>query len=282
MQVSKPASSATATGDTIAFFAIACASTWLLALPTNLAWMQHRTPSPGALAGAGLSAFGPLIAALVVAGRRRQLGPVFGRWRTNPVWILVALAGAPLIHAVSTALFVAIGGQPMQWFYPPDTRALVAAMIVFPLGEEFGWRGFAHPRMVARFGAVRGSLILGAIWGVWHLAYCVSPDSGRFDLLGLIIAVTELPFYAVLLAWVFERANRSMAVAIAAHLGAHIDKFDRAPRHDLRLQIVHLFVVAGIAVVAGGSLARRAARARPASPQDGYGNPGAGAVGSTS
>ena len=78
----------------------------------------------------------------------------------------------------------------------------------------------------------------------------------------------------MLLGWLFERANRSMAVAIAAHMGAHIDKFDRAPRHDLRLQIVHLFVVAGIAVVAGGSLARRA---RPSPSQDGYGKPGAGA-----
>jgi hypothetical protein len=43
-----------------------------------------------------------------------------------------------------------------------------------------------------------------------------------------------------------------------AHAGAHLDKFDRAPRADLRLQVVHLFVVAAFAVVAGGSLARRA------------------------
>ena len=279
MQASRTASPAADKAGTIAFFAIACASTWLLALPTNLAWMHHRTPAPWAITCAGLSAFGPLLAALAVAGPRRQLRHVFGRWRANPTWILVALAGAPLIHLVSTALFAAIGGRPTQWFYPPDTPALFAALIVFPLGEEFGWRGFAHPRMAARLGVVRGSLILGALWGVWHLAYCVSPDTGRFDFLGFGIAVTELPFYAVLLAWIFERANRSMAVAIAAHLGAHLDKFDRAPRHDLRLQIVHLFVVAGIAVVAGGALARRP---RPAASHDGYGKPGPGAVGSTS
>jgi membrane protease YdiL (CAAX protease family) len=279
MPPSRTDSATSDTGGTAVFFALACASTWLLALPTNLAWMQHRMPAPLAIAGAGGSAFGPLLAALVVAGRRRQLAQVFGRWRSNPAWILLALAGAPVIHALSTALFVAIGGRPTQWFYPPDTQALVAALIVFPLGEEFGWRGFAHPRLVARFGTVRGCLILGALWGVWHLGYCVSPDDGRFDVLGFAITVTELPFYAVLLGWLFERANRSMAVAIAGHMGAHLDKFDRAPRHDLRLQIVHLFVVAGIAVVAGGSLARRA---RPGPAQDGYGKPGTGAVGSTS
>jgi membrane protease YdiL (CAAX protease family) len=246
--------------STGAFFAIACVTTWLLALPTAQAWMHHQTPPPYAIALAGLSAFGPMLAALVVAGRRGQLGQVFGRWRTNPLWILVALLGAPLVHAIATLLFVAVGGHPTQWFYPPNSPELLAALVVFPLGEEFGWRGFAHPRLVARFGAVRGCLILGAVWGLWHLAYSVTP-AGRFDLLGFGMAVTELPFYALLLGWLFERADRSMAVAIAAHAGAHLDKFDRAPRTDLRLQVLHLFVVAGIAVVAGGALARRARRA---------------------
>ena len=245
--------------STAAFFAIACVTTWLLALPTARAWMQHQTPRPYAIALAGLSAFGPLLAALAVAGPRGQLRQVFGRWRTNPVWILVALLGAPLVHATATLLFVAVGGRPTQWFYPPNTPELLAALVVFPLGEEFGWRGFAHPRLVARFGAVRGCLILGALWGLWHLAYSVTPE-GRFDLLGFGLVMAALPFYSVLLGWLFERADRSMAVAIAGHVGAHLDKFDRAPRADLHLQVLHLFVVAGLAVVAGGALARRARR----------------------
>jgi membrane protease YdiL (CAAX protease family) len=257
MRASATAPATTETSGLTAFFALACLTTWLLALPTALAWMQHRTPAPYAIAGAGLSAFGPLLAALAVAGPRREFRQVFGRWRTNPGWILLALAGAPIIHLLATALFAAIGGHPTRWFYPPNTPELLAALVVFPIGEEFGWRGFAHPRLVARFGPVRGCLILGALWGVWHLGYSITPAGGRFDLLGFGITVTELPFYSVLLGWVFERADRSMAVAIAAHAGAHLDKIDRAPRTDLRLQVVHLFVVAGIAVLAAGSLSRR-------------------------
>ena len=247
------------TGSTALFFVLACATTWLLAFPTAWAWMHHRPLPPYAIALAGLSAFGPLLAALAVAGPRGQLRQVFGRWRTNPVWILVALLGAPLVHAIATLLFAAVGGHPTQWFYLPNTPELAAALVVFPLGEEFGWRGFAHPRLVARFGAVRGCLILGALWGLWHLAYSVTPE-GRFDLLGFGLVMAALPFYSVLLGWLFERADRSMAVAIAGHVGAHLDKVDRAPRADLRLQVLHLFVVAGLAVVAGGALARRARR----------------------
>jgi len=37
------------------------------------------------------------------------------------------------------------------------------------LFEEIGWTGYAYPRMRARFGAVVGAVLLGALWGIWHL-----------------------------------------------------------------------------------------------------------------
>jgi membrane protease YdiL (CAAX protease family) len=242
---------------TYAFFALACGITWLLALPAAAAWMHHRTPLRSAVACAGLSAFGPLLAALAIAGPRRQLGQVFGRWRTRPAWILLALVAAPLVHLVATALFVASGGHPTQWFHPPGTPEAVAALVVFPLGEEFGWRGFAHPRMVDRFGPVRGCLIVGAVWGLWHLVYSVTPEAAGFDGFAFALTVVELPLYALLIGWVFERANRSMAVAIAFHLGAHLDHIERAPRTDLRLHLLHVAVLTASAAFAARSLHRQ-------------------------
>jgi CAAX protease family protein len=242
------------------YFVLACAITWTMAWPAALAWMHHQSPAPLAVAGAGLSAFGPLLAALVVAGRQRQLRQVFGRWRTRPAWVLLALLAAPIVHLIATALFVSIGGHPDRWFHPPNTPETVAALVVFPLGEEFGWRGFAHPRMVGRHGAVRGALIVGVVWGLWHLMYTITPTAGGFDPIELAMIMTELPLYSLLIAWVFERANRSMAVALAFHAGAHLDHIERAPRTDLRLHLIHLAVLAVFAGVAAWSLSRRAAR----------------------
>jgi membrane protease YdiL (CAAX protease family) len=256
----KPITTTRPTSDTTgtyAFFTLACGITWLLALPAASAWMHHRTPPPSAVACAGLSAFGPLLAALAIAGPRRQLGRVFGRWRTRPAWILLALCAAPLVHLVATALFVAIGGHPTRWFHPPGTPEAVAALVVFPLGEEFGWRGFAHPRMVDRFGPVRGCLIVGAVWGLWHLVYSVTPEAAGFDTFAFALTVVELPLYALLIGWVFERANRSMAVAIAFHLGAHLDHIERAPRTDLRLHLLHMAVLTASAAFAARSLYRQ-------------------------
>ena len=251
------ARSASDPADVTAYFTLACAVTWVLALPAAMAWMRHQTPPPYAVAAAGLSAFGPLLAALGVAGPRRQLREVFGRWRTRPIWILVGLLAVPAVHLVATALYAAIGGRPTHWFHPPATPEAIAALVVFPLGEEFGWRGFAHPRMVRRFGPVRGCLILGAVWALWHLAYSITPQAAGFDPFGFVQLLIQLPLYTLIFGWVFERANRSMAVAIALHAGAHVDHIEWAPRTDLRLHVLHLVVLAAVAAAAAVSLSRR-------------------------
>lgn len=256
------AASGTGADGAYVFFALACAVTWLLAVPAALAWVRHQAPPPYAIACAGLSAFGPMLAAIAVAGPRGQLREVFGRWRTSPPWIVLALLTPPAVHALATALDVAIGGHPAQWFHPPVTPEQVAALAVFPLGEEFGWRGFAHSRMLQRHGPVKGPLILGAVWGVWHLMYAITPEAAGFDAFAFGLTMIELPLYSLVIAWVFERSNRSMAVAIAFHAGAHLDHIERAPRSELPLHALHLAVLAVAATAAARCLATSLPRRR--------------------
>jgi membrane protease YdiL (CAAX protease family) len=241
----------------LSFFGIACGFTWLLAAPLAHSWAEHTPPPPYAMAGAGLSAFGPLVAALAVSARQKVLGETFGRWRTAPKWILLALFAPMVIHVVATALAVALGESPVDWLHPPSAPERVAALVVFPIGEEFGWRGFAHPRLMERFGLVKGSLVLGALWGVWHLMYSITPDSGGFDPATFAMTMAELPLYTLLITWVFERANRSMAVAIAFHAGGHLDHFELVPFTHVRLHAMNLLVLGVLAAAAAHSLSKK-------------------------
>lgn len=254
------------------FLALACALTWALDMPIASAFLRGEAPSPGALAMAGLSAFGPTLAALAVGWRRKELGEVFGRWRTSPAWIFAGLLVLPVLHVPATLLEVLLGGTPAAWFYPPATAEHVAALVFFSVGEELGWRGFAHPRLSARHGPVLGPVILGVVWTAWHLVMWVTPDGRLPAPATVLLALVELVAGSVVFAWFFERSGRSLAVAIALHASAHLDNTHRAPEGELRLRILRVAVLVAAAGVAGLALRRRAragAVAGPPAPSDG-------------
>jgi membrane protease YdiL (CAAX protease family) len=237
-----------------AYSFLACLITWTCAAPVAIAWMRHELPPSYAIAGAGLSAFGPLIAAAWIAGRRGELRQVFGRWRSAPGWIVLGLVAPLATHLLAGALSAATGAPPAHWFHPPLTPEHIAALVVFPIGEEFGWRGFAQPRMVARYGAVVGSLLVGLVWGVWHLGYMITPERASFDPFLLAITLIKLPLWSLVIGWAFERADRSMAVALAFHAGGHLDNLQRDG--DVRLHALHIVVLAIAALFAGRELRR--------------------------
>ncbi|MCR5654799.1 MAG: CPBP family intramembrane metalloprotease [Lachnospiraceae bacterium] len=45
---------------------------------------------------------------------------------------------------------------------------LPITFIIF-LGEEYGWRYYFQPELHKRFGLIKGTLLLGVLWGIWHL-----------------------------------------------------------------------------------------------------------------
>lgn len=50
--------------------------------------------------------------------------------------------------------------------------ALIPAIIFSYLpffGEEYGWRYFLQPHLQKKYGMIQGILLVGLIWGIWHL-----------------------------------------------------------------------------------------------------------------
>lgn len=53
-------------------------------------------------------------------------------------------------------------------------------------GEEYGWRFFLQPMLQRHFGLKKGVLLLGVIWGLWHLplnVFFYSPDTWLYSIL---------------------------------------------------------------------------------------------------
>jgi membrane protease YdiL (CAAX protease family) len=76
------------------------------------------------------------------------------------------------------------------------------------LAEEFGWRGFALPRLQLTHSAFFSSLMVGLVWGVWHLPIT---SVAVPDLLLLLLSTMGL---SVLMTWVLNNTGGSVLLAV--------------------------------------------------------------------
>lgn len=88
------------------------------------------------------------------------------------------------------------------------------------IGEELGWRGFLLPGLLCRFSPLKSSLILGAIWELWHLPLrflmLYQGDIPLFIVSYLLFAASTLSL-SVLLTSVYYHAKGSLVPSILIH-----------------------------------------------------------------
>jgi membrane protease YdiL (CAAX protease family) len=127
----------------------------------------------------GPNPLGPFAAALIVTATGEGWSAVKAllarivKVRVGLRWYAMALLLPVALVIVGLALNALFGApvptqaQLAQW--PQMLDKFIFILLFIALGEEPGWRGFLLPRLQARHGALRASLILGAIWALWHL-----------------------------------------------------------------------------------------------------------------
>jgi len=100
---------------------------------------------------------------------------------------------------------------------------IVPNLIHGGLSEEFGWRGYALPRLQARWDALTSSIILGVIWAVWHVPlWFMPPEPRQFSFL---LWSSIIILWSVLFTWVFNNTNGSILGAVLFHsLGNYLSE----------------------------------------------------------
>jgi hypothetical protein len=110
--------------------------------------------------------------------------------------------------------------------------------ILAGLGEEFGWRGFAMPRLQARYNALVSSIIIGVLWGIWHIPLFLVEGTIQHDwTMDASLVPAVLGYMAFLIAWsiqytwVFNNTKGSVLLAAVLHgagnawIGGYIDVY---------------------------------------------------------
>lgn len=222
------------------FFALTFAISWAI-------WGALVALSLGIDTTAGLvlnviAMAGPSIAALILAvamgrGELQRLRDGFSPRRVSLPWTLIALILPLGMIAVAIAVSVGAFGAAV----PVITVGVIGTLAVEfvrvlllggPLEEELGWRGFALPRLQEQRSAFSSSVILGAIWGVWHIPLYFVSGTGQEETAasaGSTFAVTAFVVWtiglSILFTWLFNQTGGSLIVVLLFHAAVNLGAF---------------------------------------------------------
>ena len=141
--------------------------------------------------------------------------------------VLVAAFLLPIALAGLAVALVSVSGidelpgsmVPQDLGYPAIIWLIPAflSMMVFGGGqEEFGWRGYAQRPIQSRLGFVWGSLLLSAIWGLWHLPLWIIPGDPHIYIPFSVFVIFTMAF-SVQMLWLFELSGYKLSVPWIMH-----------------------------------------------------------------
>ena len=176
---------------------------------------------------------GPSIAAFIVVlilggwrGFVDLLRP-FGRWRASlGLWGL-AIFGPGILYLLGLGVHLLMGGEAPPFIMIREELNLLPLYLVMvvlmpwngPVGEEFGWRGYALPKLQNKYGALIASLIIGTIWGIWHLPSFYAPQGVVGAIAAKIGMVFIIPYTlgtianSIFMTWVYNKSKASALIA---------------------------------------------------------------------
>ena len=210
-----------------AFFILTFAFTWFFWLIGILTSLDIIAPPVPSLVWVVIGAHGPLVASFWLTYKASGLPAVKKlllsgfQLRMKLVWWAVILVAPFLLAGAAFWVNISTGD------FKPDTTLLAQPLLMIPtfffmffLGgsfqEEFGWRGFALPRLLALQTPFTASLILGVIWGLWHLPlFYIAGLSQSYMSFGLFLPLTLV--FSIFFTWVYIKTDYNVFSALLLH-----------------------------------------------------------------
>lgn len=237
-------------------------ATLLAAHANGTIWQM---PAAGAfyLGGAGVF-LGALVMTFRIGGGKALAGlarRTLDARLVPPRWWVIVLAWYPALTLLA-ALTVLIFGSPA----PVDASLAIARltdpagfllflgfiMLIGPLPEEIGWRGFLLDRLLAGHGVLAASMVVALAWWSWHLPLGLLPGyfeafSRQPDLVGQLASLMPT---AIIYTWIYVSTRRSILAVIIFHFMGNLTGQMLEPSDATRLVRLAMEVGAALLILA--------------------------------
>jgi membrane protease YdiL (CAAX protease family) len=135
-------------------------------------------------------------------------------WRWYGYTLLIVIAGT----AGQLTINKLLGNTFNATLFLAELGIFLPLLILGPLSEEIGWRGYALGRLQTRWNALTSSLIVGLVWALWHLPLFMMVGTSQYELrLPFIGFLVGFIANSILYTWLFNNTKQSIWSAILFH-----------------------------------------------------------------
>ena len=135
-------------------------------------------------------------------------------WRWYVLTFLIVIVGTAGQLTINRLL----GNSFNANLFVAQLGSFLPLLILGPLSEEIGWRGYALERLQTRWNALTSSLIVGLVWALWHLPLFMMVGTSQYELgLPFISFLAGIMANSVLYTWLYNNTKQSIWSAILLH-----------------------------------------------------------------
>jgi membrane protease YdiL (CAAX protease family) len=171
-----------------------------------------------------LNGFGPSVVAIVLTwvrggkiGLKQFLKRVI-QFNIGWQWYLAAIA-VVVLPTLGQLLIIRMLGQSFNYMgFITQLGSFIPLIIIGPLSEELGWRGYALERLQTKWSALVSSIVVGTLWALWHLPLFYMVGTSQHELhLSFISFMAGLIALSILFTWLNNNTDHSIWTAVFFH-----------------------------------------------------------------
>jgi len=178
-----------------------------------------------------LGVFGPFLSAVLIiriskgkATIRNWLISIFNFRIPVGLYLLGGLFLPFFLAGLHHVIYILLGGQSgmelgTDWIL--YLAYLIPTALLSGGNEEPGWRGYITPVLLKKFNLLLAHLIIGVLWGLWHLPLYFTEGWGgdQQSFIGLLIYCVPL---SIILTWLYYKSKKSIVPVMLMHAGSNV------------------------------------------------------------
>lgn len=134
----------------------------------------------------------------------------------------LATDGRSILGIHDFGMLLGVGEQSFTFFVLNLLLTVSFASVLFGLigglGEELGWRGYLQLEISKKYGVLKGTVVVGLVWGLWHLpANLAGLNNATYPVVNALIT---FPLFTIALSSLFgwlQRKTESAYFPAFAH-----------------------------------------------------------------